>query len=93
VATHASAEKRNRERIKRTERNRSIKTNFRTLVKRVREAVARGDKSAAAEALKVATSALDAAVSKGVLHRSSASRSISRLHAAVKKTTAPAAAT
>jgi small subunit ribosomal protein S20 len=91
VANHPSAEKRNRERIKHTERNRAIKTHFRTLVKHVREAVAKGDKKAAAEALKVATSALDAAVTKGVLHRSSASRSISRLHAAVRKTTAPAA--
>ncbi len=90
MANHPSAEKRNRERLKRTERNRSIKTHFRTLVKSVREAVARGDKTAASQALKAAVSALDAAVTKGVLHRSSASRSISRLNAAVQKTGAAA---
>jgi small subunit ribosomal protein S20 len=85
VANHPSADKRNRQRIKRTDRNRSVKTAYRTLVKRVREAVAKGDKTAAAAALKEAIPALDAAVTKGVLHRSSASRSISRLTVAVNK--------
>ena len=85
MANHPSAEKRNRERVVRTARNRSIKTNFRSLVKQVREAVANGQHDAAVKALKLATSAIDAAVSKGVLHRSTASRSISRLNAAGKQ--------
>ncbi len=85
MANHPSAEKRNRQRIKRTDRNRSIKTQYRTLVKRVREAVANGDHGAANTALKAAIPALDQAVTKGVLHRSSASRSISRLTVAVNK--------
>ena len=85
MANHASAEKRNRQRIKRTVRNRSIKTEYRNLVKKVREAVGRGDKTAATTALAVATSALDGAVTKGVLHRATASRSVSRLTIAVQK--------
>jgi len=85
VANHPSAEKRNRQRITRTDRNRSIKTRCRTLVKRVRESVAGGDHAKAIEALKAATSALDGAVTKGVLHRTTASRSISRLNSAVRK--------
>ena len=46
---------------------------------------AKGDTKAAATALKAATVALDSAVSKGVLHRSTASRSVSRLNLAVNK--------
>lgn len=85
MANHASAEKRNRQRIKRTVRNRGIKTEFRSLVKSVREAVKSGDKTVAQTALLTATSALDAAVTKGVLHRTTASRKISRLASAVHK--------
>ncbi|MEI8259565.1 MAG: 30S ribosomal protein S20 [Deltaproteobacteria bacterium] len=91
MANHPSAGKRNRQRITRTDRNRSIKTAYRTLVKRVREAVSSGDHKAATTALMAAIPALDTAVSQGVLHRSSASRSISRLTHAVNKV-APAAA-
>jgi small subunit ribosomal protein S20 len=79
VANHASAEKRNRQRITRTARNKSIKSEVRTLVKSVREAIAKGDNAGAEKALKAATSALDSAVTKGVLHRRTASRSVSRL--------------
>jgi len=83
VANHASAEKRNRQRIKRTIRNRAVKSEFRTLVKTVREALNSGDAAAAAKALTPAISALDSAVTKGVMHRSTASRRVSRLAAAV----------
>jgi small subunit ribosomal protein S20 len=85
VANHSSAEKRNRQRIARTVRNRAIKSQFRTLIKRVREAVAKGDRRAASAALRGATTALDSAVTKGVLHRATASRSISRLTVAVNR--------
>ena len=85
MANHASAEKRNRQRIKRTARNRALKTEFRSLVKHVREAVGSGDAARAATALHAATSALDSAVAKGVLHRATASRRISRLAAAVHR--------
>jgi len=85
VANHASAEKRNRQRIKRTARNRAVKSEFRTLVKAVRQALNNGNIEAAKAALKPATSALDAAVTKGVLHRASASRRVSRIVSAVHK--------
>ena len=91
MANHASAEKRNRQRVKRTDRNRGVRSEFRTLVKNVRELIAKGDATAAKAALIPAISALDSAVSKGVLVRGTASRRVSRLAAAVHKlTTAPA---
>ncbi|MBL8681040.1 MAG: 30S ribosomal protein S20 [Myxococcales bacterium] len=84
MANHSSADKRNRQRIKRTLRNRSAKTAVRGVVKQVRAALANGDKNAASTALATATSALDSAVTKGVMHRKTASRSISRLTKAVE---------
>ena len=85
MANHASAEKRNRQRIKRTARNRSIKSAVRTLVKRVHDAVAGKDKAKATAALKSAIVAIDRASSKGVFHPKAASRTVSRLSAAVHK--------
>ena len=85
MANHASAEKRNRQRIARTARNRSITSSVRTIVKRLRAAIAAKDKTAAAKALKEATSALDRAASKGVFHKKAASRTVARLSAAVHR--------
>jgi small subunit ribosomal protein S20 len=85
VANHPSAEKRNRQRIKRTLRNRAISSSVRTLVKRVNAALAAKDKAAAKTALAHAVKALDKAASKGVLHAKAASRTVSRLSARVQK--------
>jgi small subunit ribosomal protein S20 len=85
VANHASAEKRNRQRIVRTVRNRAVTSAVRTLVKRVRTAISAKDRSAASLALKEATIALDRAASKGVFHVKAASRTVARLSAAVHK--------
>ena len=85
MANHPSAEKRNRQRIKRALRNRSIKSNVRSAVKSVRAALAGKDKKQAQEALKKAISALDSAASKGAVHPSAASRTVSRLAAQVQK--------
>jgi len=79
VANHASAKKRVRQTIKRTARNRNIRTNVRTCVKRVRTAVESGDAGAAKKALIEAVSRIDGAVSKGIYHRKTGSRYISRL--------------
>ena len=65
MANHPSAEKRNRQRIKRTLRNRAVKSSVRTLVKNVRAALAAKDAKAAKEALKVATVAIDKASEQG----------------------------
>jgi small subunit ribosomal protein S20 len=85
VANHPSAEKRNRQRIKRTLRNRVVKSSVRTLVKHVRTAIAAKDKKAAHAALKTAIRALDMAASKGSVHPKAASRVVSRLSSAVHK--------
>jgi small subunit ribosomal protein S20 len=83
VANHPSAEKRNRQRITRTTRNRAVTSAVRTLVKKVRTALHAKDKDAATKALKDATRALDKAATKGAVHVKAASRTISRLSAQV----------
>ena len=85
MANHPSADKRNRQRITRTARNRTISSTVRTHVKRVRAAIAAKDKEGAKKALAAAVSQIDKAASKGVGHRKAASRTISRLSAQVHK--------
>ena len=85
MANHPSAEKRNRQRITRTVRNRVITSAVRTHVKRVRALIAAKDKAGAKKALETAISKLGKAASKGAVHRKAASRTISRLTAAVHK--------
>ena len=58
--------------LKAQERNKAVKSELKTAVRRTREAVAAGDKAAAAEALVVATKKLDKAASKGVIHKNQA---------------------
>ncbi|WP_152186246.1 30S ribosomal protein S20 [Segeticoccus rhizosphaerae] len=55
-----------------TERNRAVKSELRTWIRKFSAAVESGDKSAAQEALKVASTKLDKAVSKGVIHQNNA---------------------
>jgi small subunit ribosomal protein S20 len=79
VANHASALKRHRQTVKQTARNQALRTRLRHLVRACRQAIAGKDSAQAAETLKRAAKALDKAVTKGVIHRNSASRKISRL--------------
>ncbi len=60
-------------------RNKAVKSELRTYVRRVREAVAGGDKAAASEALATASRKLDKAVTKGVIHRNQAANKKSAL--------------
>jgi small subunit ribosomal protein S20 len=85
LANHPSAEKRNRQRVKRTLRNRAIKSAVRTQVKTVRSAIDAKDPKAAKEALAEAIIAIEKAASKGSLPRRTASRRVSRLAAQVHK--------
>lgn len=85
MANHPSADKRNRQRIKRTLRNRTVTTQVRNVVKRVRAALEAKDKKAATAALKTAIKALDKAATKGVVHVKAVSRTVSRLSAQVAK--------
>jgi small subunit ribosomal protein S20 len=78
MAHHPSAEKRNRQRIKRTDRNRTLKSAVRRAVKVARAALV--DKSSdAAELVRKAASALDRAASKGVIPVARAARLKARL--------------
>lgn len=79
MANHESSKKRIRQTIKRTERNRHIRSTLRSLIKQVREAVASGDGSAAKLVLATACCRIDRAVTQGVFHRRTASRYVSRL--------------
>ena len=85
MANIASAKKRARQTIKRTERNKARRSRIRTFVRKVEEALAGGDKTAAATAFAQAMPELHRGVSKGVLHKNTASRKISRLAAAINK--------
>lgn len=85
MANHKSAEKRNRQRIKRRERNLLHLSSMRTYMKRVRKALAGKDVKGAVEALPAAIAAIDKAHSKGVIHGNTASRYVSRLNLAVNK--------
>lgn len=66
-------------------RNKSIKSGVKTAIKKVDAAVAANDAEAAKAALLAATSTIDKAATKGVYHKNTASRKISRLTVAVNK--------
>lgn len=66
-------------------RNKAVKTELRTYVRRVREAIAAGDKDAATEALALASKKLDKAASKGVIHSNQAANRKSGLAKQVAK--------
>lgn len=85
MANVASAEKRNRQRIKRRARNVFHLTTMRTYVKRVRAAIESKDGGKAKEALAAAAKIIDKAAQKGVIDRKTASRKISRLTLAVRR--------
>ena len=72
MANIKSQIKRNKTNLKAQERNRAVKSELKTLVRKTREAIASGDKEAAEGALKVAAVKLDKAVSKGVVHKNQA---------------------
>ncbi len=79
MANHKSALKRFRQNEKKNLRNKHVRSTLRTFIKRVRDAVAGKDAAVAKEALAAAIPEIDAAASKGVIHRSNASRNVSRL--------------
>jgi small subunit ribosomal protein S20 len=69
---------------RRTEVNKARRSRVRTFVRQVEEAIASGDKTAAADALKAAQPELMRAVTKGVMHKNTSARKVSRLAARVK---------
>lgn len=79
-----SAKKRVRQLQRRTATNRARVSRIRTFVKQVETALAKGDKTAAQEALKIAQPEIMRGAAKGVVHRNKAARKISRLSSRVK---------
>jgi len=76
---HQSAEKRLRQTEKRTAVNRARLSRVRTFVKKVESAIETGDKAAAQSALQLAQPELHRATTKGVLHKNTVARKLSRL--------------
>ena len=84
MANTPSAKKAARKIARRTAVNKSRRSRVRTFLRKVEEAIASGDQAAAAAALRAAQPELQRAASKGVVHRNTASRKISRLAHRVK---------
>jgi len=81
MANHFSALKRARQTEKRTVRNRANTSRVRSMLRDLRESLAKGDNPAADQVFRQTVSALDKAVQKGILHENTASRYKSRLNA------------
>lgn len=79
MANHKSAIKRARQNESRRIRNKSVRTRVKNIVKGVRLAVSEKSEEAALSELDTAKSIIDKAVKKGVIHKKTASRKISRL--------------
>ena len=84
MPSHRSAEKRVRNTAKRTAVNKARRSQIRSAIRTVEEALAAGDKKGATAALKAAEPQIMRGVSKGVVHRNTASRKVSRLSARLK---------
>lgn len=84
MANTKSAKKAARQAVRRTEVNKSRTSRGRTAVRSVEEAIAAGNKDGATKALREAMPLLARNAQKGVLHKKTASRKISRLSARVK---------
>jgi small subunit ribosomal protein S20 len=88
LANHKSALKRARQNEIRRKRNKSVKTRVKSIVKDVRLSVSENSKEAALKKLEMAKSNIDRAAQKGVIHKKTASRKISRLSKLVNTTSA-----
>jgi len=84
MAYHKSAKKRIRQNERRTEVNRSRVSRIRTYMKKVEQAISGGDKEIAATAFREAQPELMSGVNKGVVHRNTVARTLSRLSARIK---------
>ncbi|MDE2624181.1 MAG: 30S ribosomal protein S20 [Betaproteobacteria bacterium] len=84
MANSAQAEKRARQAEAQRAHNMSQRSTLRTAIKKVRKAVAAGDKTAAQAVFNSATSTIDRIADKKIIHKNAAARTKSRLSAAVK---------
>ncbi len=88
MANTPQSKKRARQIERRTEVNKARRSRIRTFLRKVEEAIASGDQSKAQEALRAAQPELSRGVTKGVLHKNTVARKMSRLSARVKAMTA-----
>ncbi len=84
MANSPQARKRIRQTARRTEVNKSRRTRMRNFIRRVEEAIASGDAEAARDALRLAQPEIMRSANKGIVHKNTASRKISRLSNRVK---------
>ncbi|MBM1632850.1 30S ribosomal protein S20 [Sulfitobacter mediterraneus] len=84
MANTPQSKKRARQNEKRFQINKARRSRIRTYLRKVEEAIASGDKDAASAALQAAQPELMRGVTKGVFHKNTASRKMSRLSARVK---------
>lgn len=84
MANTPQSKKRARQNARRAEINKARRSRIRTYLRRVEEAIASGDQPAAQEALRAAQPEIMRGVGKGILHKNTASRKISRLSSRVK---------
>ena len=85
MANTAQSKKRARQNEKRASVNKSRRSRIRTFLRKVEEAISNGDKGAASAALTAVQPELMRGVSKGIFHKNTAARKMSRLSAKVKK--------
>ena len=88
MANTRSAKKMTRKIVKRTVINRTRRSRMRTFIRKVEEAIATGDAAVAATALQAAEPELMRAAQKGVVHKNTVSRKVSRLATRVKSLSA-----
>jgi small subunit ribosomal protein S20 len=84
MANSKQARKRGRQALIRNAHNAALRSRLRTAIKSVRKAISGGDKKAAAEVLRNATSIIDSIADKKITHKNSVARHKSRLAAAIK---------
>lgn len=84
MANSPQSKKRARQNERRYTVNKARRSRIRTFLRKVEEAIASGDKDAAAEALRAAQPELMRGVTKGVYHKNTAARKVSRLSSRVK---------
>ncbi len=84
MANTKSAKKAARRAVRRTSINKARRSRMRTFVRKVEEAIASGNQAAAAEALRNAQPEIMRSAQKGVLHKNTASRKISRLSSRIR---------
>lgn len=84
MANHASAKKRTRRNARRAVINGSRVSRMRTFIKKIELAISAGDAKAADAAFKAAQPEIDRGVAKGVLHKNTAARKLSRLSTRIK---------